>query len=271
LRNKDEQSAISVTEKQLLLAKAVRDRLVSGVHPAELEAARRRIAALQVRLKFFQSRYTREMSLKQQNVSTEEALEQVTTDMNQTSEELKEAHAKLKHLETFVRTEDRAEADAQVNLAAANLTAAKTRFEDTFLRAPLKGTVLEILKREGEAVRVFDPTPVMVFADLSQLRVRAEFDERFVNSIHEGQAAVLLGRGLGDRTINGKVVLVKTMMGKKTVFSRESAERKDLEVLQVFIEPDEPLKVPVGLKIDVELPIAEASEESPPEVANSAA
>jgi HlyD family secretion protein len=271
LRNKDEQSAIAVTEKQLLLAKAVHDRLISGVHPAELEAARRRITALQVRLKFYQSRYGREMSLKQQNVSTEEALEQVTTDMNQTTEELKEAHARLKHLETFVRTEDRAEADAQVNLAAANLAAAKTRFDDTFLRAPINGTVLEILKREGEAVRAFDPTPVMVFADLSQLRVRAEFDERFVNSIREGQPAVLLGRGLGDRTIHGKVVLVKRMMGKKTVFSRESAERKDLEVLQVFIKPDEPLKVPVGLKIDVQLPAEDASQDAPPEVANSAA
>jgi HlyD family secretion protein len=269
LRNKNEQSAIAVTEKQLLLAKAVRDRLVSGVHPAELEAARRRITALEVRLKFFQQRYNREMSLKKQNVSTEEALEQVTTDMNQTTEELKEAHARLRHLETFVRTEDRAEADAQVNLAAANLAAAKTRFDDTFLRAPIKGTVLEILKREGEAVRVFDPTPVMVFADLSQLRVRAEFDERFVSSIREGQPAVLFGRGLGDRAVNGKVVLVKTMMGKKTVFSRESAERKDLEVLQVFIEPEQSLNVPVGLKIDVELPAVEADEESPAEVAKS--
>jgi HlyD family secretion protein len=64
-------------------------------------------------------------------------------------------------------------------------------------------------------------------------------------------------------------VLVKTMMGKKTVFSRESAERKDLEVLQVFIEPDQPLDVPVGLKIDVELPAPEADPHSRPEVAKS--
>jgi HlyD family secretion protein len=269
LRNNDEQSAIAVTEKQLLLAKAVRDRLVSGVHPAELEAAQRRIAALEVRLKFFQQQYNREMSLVKQKVSTDEALEQVTTDMNQTTEELKEAHAKLKHLETFIRAEDRAEADAQVNLAAANLAAAKTRFDDTFLRAPIKGTVLEILKREGEAVRAFDPTPVMVFADLSNLRVRAEFDERFVNSIREGQPAVLFGRGLGDRTASGKVTLVKSMMGKKTVFSRESSERKDLEVLQVFIEPNQPLNVPVGLKIDVELPALESDQKAAAEVAKS--
>jgi multidrug resistance efflux pump len=129
--------------------------------------------------------------------------------------------------------------------------------------------VLEILKREGEAVRAFDPTPVMVFADLSNLRVRAEFDERFVNNIRAGQPAVLFGRGLGNRSVNGKVVLVKTMMGKKTVFSREAAERKDLEVLQVFIEPETPLDVPVGLKIDVELPVIESDKEAAAEVAKS--
>jgi multidrug resistance efflux pump len=202
-------------------------------------------------------------------VSTEESFEQVTTDLNETTERLKEARAKLHHLQTFVRTEDRVVADARVQLAEANLAAAKARFDNTLLRAPIDGTVLEILKREGEAVRVYDPTPVLLFGDTAKLRIRAEFDERFVRNIKIGQNATLLGRGMGEHSITGKVTLVKTIMGKKTVFSRESAERKDLEVLQVFIEPDEPLDVPIGLKMDVQLAVADSKEEPNPKVAKS--
>jgi HlyD family secretion protein len=200
-------------------------------------------------------------------VSTEEALEEVTSELNETTEKLEEAKADLNRLETFVRPEDRTVAAARVQLAAANLAAAKARFAETLLRAPINGTVLEILKREGEAVRVYDPTPVLVFGDCSKLKVRAEFDERFVNDIAIGQKARLFGRGLGDRSVTGTVTLVKTIMGKKTVFSRESAERKDLEVLQVFIDTDELLDVPIGLKIDVQLAPVKATHKSDAKVA----
>ena len=140
-----------------------------------------------------------------------------------------------------------------MQLAEANLAAAKVRFENTILKAPMSGTVLDIIKRKGEAVRSFDQTPVLIFADLSHLRVRAEIDERYVNDVRVGQDAIIYGRGLGNQRLSGKVVLVKPLMGNKTVFSRESAERKDLEVIQVFILPDRTLEIPVGLKVDVEL------------------
>ena len=253
LRNHDERSAIVVAEQELSLAKADRNKLLSGVHPAEVEGAQRRLARLEAKLQFCQQCFDRELQLNKQKVSTEESLEKASTDLHQTQEELNEAQAELKRLETFVREEDRILATARVSLAEANLAAARARFEDTILTAPIQGTVLEILKREGEAVRIYDPTPVLVFADLSRLRVRAEIDERFVNDLHVGQATVLFGRGMGDQRINGKVTLVKEMMGKKTVFSREAAERKDLEVVQVFIEPEQPMKLPIGLKVDVEL------------------
>jgi HlyD family secretion protein len=269
LRNNDEQSTVVVAAQEVAVAKADRGKLFSGVHPSELEAAKHRISALEVKLKFYQQRYTRETNLIQQKVSTEESLEQVTSDLQETVEKLHEARAELTRLQTFVRAEDRVVADAQVGLADANLAAAKARFNDTILRAPIDGTVLEILKREGEAVRIYDPTPVLVFGDTTKLRIRAEFDERFVNDVHVGQQATLFGRGMGGRSVQGKVTYVKTMMGKKTVFSRDSSERKDLEVLQVFIEPAEPLSLPVGLRVDVELDARELTAEPGPVATDS--
>jgi multidrug efflux pump subunit AcrA (membrane-fusion protein) len=56
LQNRDEQSAVDVAERELLLAKADREKLLSGVHPSEQEAAQRRVAALEANLKFYQKR-----------------------------------------------------------------------------------------------------------------------------------------------------------------------------------------------------------------------
>src|SRR5262249_55472247 len=149
---------------------------------------------------------------------------------------LSSAKADLLYLRNFVRDEDRRVAEAKVNAAAARLELAKQQLLDTQLIAPLAGTVLEILKREGEGVRLNEIEPVLIFGDLTRLRVRAEVDERYARLIHEGQEAVIFGRGLGNESRAGAVSYVKRIMGKKTVFSKSPTERKDLDVVQVFIE-----------------------------------
>ena len=82
--------------------------------------------------------------------------------------------------------------------------------------------------------------------------MRAEIDERFVAGLRPGQWAVIRGRGLGDREYLGRVVLIKSIMGKKTVFSRSSTERKDLDVVQVMVEMQAAFRAPIGLEVEVE-------------------
>ena len=53
------------------------------------------------------------------------------------------------------------------------------------------------------------------------------------------------------RRVRGKIVFTKGVMGDKTVFIRDAGERKDLDVLQVFIEFQEPLAAAIGLQVDV--------------------
>ncbi len=124
------------------------------------------------------------------------------------------------------------------------------------LKSPFAGTVLEILKREGEGARVVDREPVLIFADDSRLRVRAEIDERWVHQLSVGQTAEVYGRGLGDVRQRGTVSLVKQVMGNKTVFSHEASERKDLDVLQVLIDLPPDFRAPLGLQVDVDIFIA---------------
>ena len=114
--------------------------------------------------------------------------------------------------------------------------------------------MLEIFKREGEGARNLDP--VIVFGDESRAVVRAEIDERYVHRLEAGLAATVYGAGLGPRRTIGRVTTVKRLMGKKTVFTREAAERKDLDVLQVLIEMPADFVAPMGLQVDVDVAVA---------------
>ncbi len=121
------------------------------------------------------------------------------------------------------------------------------------MTAPCDGTVLKILKREGEGISTFVPEAVLLFGDLSRLRVRAEIDERFVNGLCIGQPAEIYGRNLLGKTYTGRVVQVGRIMGDKTFFTRASAERNDLHVLQVVIEIEPGFSAPAGLQVDVRI------------------
>jgi multidrug resistance efflux pump len=253
LHCRDELAAVGVAEQELAVAIAESGKLLSGVHPKLIAAAERRQARHRERVHYSRQQLDRLTRLYERQVATLEEHDLAQTTLHQSEEDLNEATAALEELKTHVRPDDKALAEAKIELARANLQAARERLRDTILTAPIRGTVLEIMKREGEAVRAFDSQPMIVFADLTQMRVRAEVDERYVDLIHVGQRATVYGRSLGDRRYPAKLALIKTLMGNKTVFSREAGERKDLDVLQAFVQPDAPVTVPIGLQVEVDI------------------
>jgi HlyD family secretion protein len=85
------------------------------------------------------------------------------------------------------RTALREVLDSNIHQAEAQLKLAEDREQATRLLAPSDGTVLKLLKREGEGVHPSDPEAVLLFGDLSRLHVRADIDERFVQLLRAGQ------------------------------------------------------------------------------------
>jgi hypothetical protein len=68
-------------------------------------------------------------------------------------------------------------------VASAHVREAQSALDETQLRAPSDGVILDVLRREGEAARTIDGQPAVLFADDSAVRVRAEIDERFVGKV----------------------------------------------------------------------------------------
>lgn len=257
LDSRDEAADFAVAEQELEVARAEREQLVAGMHQQKIAAATRRIERLEEQVRHDEKHRDRIAKLHDRKTSTQAERDDAETNVRQSQAALAEAQAELASLEEHVRPVDRALADSKVAQAEARLEAARARLEETSLHAPSAGTVLEILRREGEASHGPMGEAAIVFADDSRLRVRAEIDERYVSLLREGQAARVFGRGLGDAQFDGRVSVVKRLMGNKTVFSRASSERKDLDVLQVLIDMPQSFRAPLGLQVDVEIQIEE--------------
>jgi HlyD family secretion protein len=260
LDDAQEQKAVAVAESELEVAKAERADVFSGVNEFQIRAAERAVEMWTERVDFAAKEAARCESLIGTNAISQSQCDEAKTSLQQASAELRRAKAELEHLRNFVTPEDRQLAEAKVGLVERRLELAKQALANTRLAAPFDGTVLEILRREGEAVSILYHEPVILFGDVSRLRVRAEIDERYVHQLREGQTALVSGRGLGDESYQGRVVLIKKIMGRKTVFSRAASERRDLDVVQVLIEMDGEFSTPVGLRVDVRLNSTEINQ-----------
>lgn len=255
-RNAEEQTAVTVAENQLKAARADLDKVLAGINPYEIDAKKhaQRVATLD-------AEYAKRKRERIDKLQANKFASEDERDLSATQAQLREADSlriasEMRYLTNYVRDVDKNAAAAKVAIAEAQLQAAKQRLEETILRTPIDGTVVETILRVGEStVTAGSPEPALLIGDLEHLRVRAEIDENYALDLKAGQKAIIFGRGLGDREIPAHVERVKPIMGKKTVFAKTATERKDIDVIQAFIQPDAALDVPIGLEVNVKIAI----------------
>jgi HlyD family secretion protein len=105
---------------------------------------------------------------------------------------------------------DYANAQAAVVRARANSDIAKQRLEDATVTAPVAGTVIEKTVSLGmvitSATGAFGGgTTLIKMADLTRVRMRAQFNETDIGQIRSGQPAVVIVDAYPDRRFSGMV------------------------------------------------------------------
>jgi ABC exporter DevB family membrane fusion protein len=244
---------VELARHNLAMVRADAANVNAGINPYKVKVAEQAIGRLREKLRHHNVEAVRYRLMLASRAVSSQDWEAAETACRQTEAELKEQLAELEHLQHSVTPENRDWQESRVAHARANLELAEERLRETKLLAPFDGTVLKLLKREGEGVSMSEPEPVVLFGDLSRMRIRAEIDERFVRHVAVGQAAVVYGRNLAGQTYRGEVVQVEPIMGDKTVFVRTPSERKDLNVVQVLIDLGPEVRAPAGLQVDVQI------------------
>jgi HlyD family secretion protein len=149
--------------------------------------------------------------------------------------------------------EEKARADAEVLAAENRVREAQERINKCAIRAPIDGTILQVNARPGESFSLVTPRALFRLADASGRRVKAEIDERDVAKIAIGQTAIINAEGLTGDKLNGVVKTVSAIVGKKSVFTDDPADKVDRDVLEATIVlGPEGNSLPIGLRVTVQ-------------------
>jgi HlyD family secretion protein len=105
------------------------------------------------------------------------------------------------------------------------------------LRAPMDGTVLDILPRTGESVSQYQTYGRL--APDAPMVVQAEIDEMFSDKLEQGQSCSV--RLIGDSlpVARGKIITVSADLKKKSLFSDSGEDMQDRRVRVIEISLDD--------------------------------
>ena len=141
--------------------------------------------------------------------------------------------------------------DAQFTAARADVAIARAALEKMMVRAPADGTVLQVNIKAGELTAPSALQPLLLLANLSALRVRAEVDERDVTGIKAGQSVSVMADAFSGREFAGRVLSIAPLVEPARLGSRGQANRSDVDVVEVLIDLAQPGPLVVGMKVDV--------------------
>jgi HlyD family secretion protein len=141
--------------------------------------------------------------------------------------------------------------EASLATARAELSIAEAALERTRIRAPRDGTVLQINTRSGETVTPSPEDTLLVFGDLTRLRVRAEIEERDIGKIRVGQSVVVRSDAFPGQDYTGKVERIARALGPPRIAAKGPRRPGEQDVLQVLIDLDGQTRLLPGLRVDV--------------------
>lgn len=178
-------------------------------------------------------------------------------DVNAARARLAEADAKIAaERAALARVADKSDTplptrlESALTIARAELAQIEQAIERTRIRAPSDGTVLNVWAKSGEIAKLAPESSLVLFGDLSGLRVRAEVEERDVVKIRVGQRIVVRADAYPDRDFEGVVTSLAPALGPPRILSRGPRRPNDVEVLEVLADLNGTPPLLTGMRVD---------------------
>jgi RND family efflux transporter MFP subunit len=144
-------------------------------------------------------------------------------------------------------------AEAQLEMARAQLKVASTEMDRLTVRAPVSGQILQLKVHPGEfAPTGSQATPLILLGATEPVHVRVDVDENDAWRIKSGAAATGFLRGNKNLKTAMRFVRFEPYVVPKKSLTGDSTERVDTRVLQVIYSFDRgSLPIYVGQQMDV--------------------
>jgi HlyD family secretion protein len=152
---------------------------------------------------------------------------------------LERQKVRLKLLKTTLEN-DLAQNEIDLANTQSRIDSAKRNLEDTLVRSPLDGVVVQIFSRQGERV---SPAGIIKIVDMNQLRVLADVDELHVSRLKPGGKVDVTFRGNND-IYKGTIERIAPTVKRMQRVEPDGGSSTDARVVQVEIKIDDTSSMP---------------------------
>ncbi len=229
------QSAVASAQAALRVREAslAQTRASNTASLAEAQASVDRAEATE---KVAQSELARVTALFERGVTTRAELDQVIARANEAGRDVERALATLSRYATGSETvqADIAVAEANLGAAQAELARSQQDLERAYVRAPERGTVLDINVRTGERPGT---AGIIDLGDTSQMTVEAEVYQTMIGRVTIGDPVVISAEALRE-DLSGVVSAIGLEIGRQSITSNDPAANTDARVVDVIVTLD---------------------------------
>ena len=245
-------AAASAAADALADAAAAEQRLVAAGQRVEArDEADARVAIADAELADARDQLDRTRALVANGWVSQRRIEQLEAAMAAAGGRRAVAAAAWATIRNGARSDERKASTARALAASATARQTAAEADRCVVRAPLAGTILRILKHEGEYSGTGSNSPVMVVADLSRLVAVAEVLDRDAVRVIRGMTATIwLDEQPG--CWKGHVIESSGLVGRRTARSLDPSDRFDRDIREVRVLLDGPTPPAlVGLRVNV--------------------
>jgi multidrug resistance efflux pump len=253
LDDRDLKAEAQVRRTTLQSARARLDRLKALPRPEDVPPAEARLAAAEAQLMDFKNQVTLWESVTDKRAVTAEELQRKKYAVQIQEARVAEMKAARALIKAGAWKADLEVAEAEVAAAEAQVQQTESEIARLTVRAPTRGTVLQLNLRAGE----FAPsgalqTPLLLFGRLDRIHLRVDVDENDAWRFRKDAAAVAFVRGNRELKTELKFERVEPYVVPKRSLTGDSSERVDTRVMQAVYSFDRSkLPVYVGQQMDV--------------------
>ncbi|MCO8122476.1 efflux RND transporter periplasmic adaptor subunit [Stieleria sp. TO1_6] len=241
-------------------AQAKRMRLIEGARESEIAAAKHDMTAAETRFQTASHRLERATRLYKQNAISPQGLEDLHGEFETRRALLMAARERLETIKAAPRSADLAAADAAIAAAKAELQMAEIDLERCAVVSPCEAVVIAVEINPGEWASPDMPDAALELANIENLRVVADIDERDALRISTGQQCVVTADATADQSFQGIVTEIEPRMEPKKIYGGWAGERNETHTRRIWIDLKSDAQLPVGMPVEVQIVTESAAE-----------
>ncbi len=246
----DARARLSRAQAQFAMQKRARNDEAASGKAAQRRKAEDAVADVENAMFEAQSALDLTIAAKRSGGASQAAVEEARATLGRRQEKLKDKQTELRRLEAESGMPLPTPSEGRFNVARTELSGAQAGLEKMRIRAPINGKVLQVNAKLGEMVGPSSTQYLLLFGDISKLRVRAEVDEADFAEIKTAEPVLIRAAAFPDRAFSGKVSFIAPVLGRPRISTGKADDTTVVEVLTELADPG-PRPLTVGMKVDV--------------------